>query len=221
MPEMTTFQSGKQAVPGPISSFRNFLSVSSCLGQSSSDFMLYSKTLPLFVQLSSLKEMADGLKKQLSREQSRGVQNKLKAMLQRRDKIKELSIKRREELELSRLLCIFNRDTAQVTSIKYTNRFHFCYCSKKLKTFSSNVKTLEKVCFVLHIHLYLCQAEEWVSERMQKMAEDNKADLSNLKTKMKLLQKHQVFEAEILAHSEIIRSVLLVRRDKVRSGDKA
>ncbi|KAG7215088.1 hypothetical protein INR49_011666 [Caranx melampygus] len=52
------------------------------------------------------------------------------------------------------------------------------------------------------------QAEEWVSERMQKMAEDGKADLSSLQTKMKLLQKHQVFEAEILAHSEIISSVL-------------
>lgn len=57
------------------------------------------------------------------------------------------------------------------------------------------------------------QAEEWVSERMQKMAEDGKADLSNLQAKMKLLQKHQVFEAEILAHSEIISSVLLVREE--------
>lgn len=55
------------------------------------------------------------------------------------------------------------------------------------------------------------QAEEWVSERMQKMAEDSKADLSNLQTKMKLLQKHQVFEAEILSHHEIISNVLLVR----------
>lgn len=54
-----------------------------------------------------------------------------------------------------------------------------------------------------------------MSERMQKMAEDGKADLSNLQTKMKLLQKHQVFEAEILAHSEIIRSVLLVRQDHI------
>lgn len=50
-----------------------------------------------------------------------------------------------------------------------------------------------------------------MSERMQKMAEDSKADLSNLQTKMKLLQKHQVFEAEILAHHEIISNVLLVR----------
>ncbi|XP_044022541.1 spectrin beta chain, non-erythrocytic 5 isoform X2 [Siniperca chuatsi] len=115
-------------------------------------------------KLSSLKELAERLKKLLSREKSGRVQTKLKALLQRRDRIKELSVKRREELELSRMLCIFNRDVAE--------------------------------------------AEEWVSERMQKMAEDGKADLSNLQAKMKLLQKHQVFEAEILAHSEIISSVL-------------
>lgn len=46
-----------------------------------------------------------------------------------------------------------------------------------------------------------------MSERMQKMQEDTKMDLSNLQIKMKLLQKHQVFEAEILAHSKIIESV--------------
>lgn len=46
---------------------------------------------------------------------------------------------------------------------------------------------------------------------MQKMAEDERADLSNLQAKMKLLQKHQVFEAEILAHGKIISSVLQVR----------
>lgn len=50
-----------------------------------------------------------------------------------------------------------------------------------------------------------------MSERMQKMAEDERADLSNLQAKMKLLQKHQVFEAEILAHGKIISSVLQVR----------
>lgn len=50
-----------------------------------------------------------------------------------------------------------------------------------------------------------------MSERMQKMVEDSRADLSNLRAKMKLLQKHQVFEAEILAHSRIISSVLQVR----------
>ncbi|KAM4625618.1 spectrin beta chain, non-erythrocytic 5 [Polymixia lowei] len=122
-------------------------------------------------KLCSIRELADRLRKELSREKSGRIQNKLKALLQRRNRIKELSLKRREELELSRLLCIFNRDAAQ--------------------------------------------AEEWVSERMQKLAEDGKADLSNLHTKMKLLQKHQVFEAEILAHSEIISSVLLAGEELV------
>lgn len=51
-----------------------------------------------------------------------------------------------------------------------------------------------------------------MSDWMMKMAEDNRADLSNLQAKMKLLQKHQVFEAEILAHENIISSVLQVMR---------
>ncbi|XP_028993920.1 spectrin beta chain, non-erythrocytic 1 isoform X2 [Betta splendens] len=122
-------------------------------------------------KLSSLIELAERLKKELSRQKSGLVHKQLKALLQRRKKVKDLCVKRREELELSRRLCIFNRDVSQ--------------------------------------------AEEWVSERMQKMAEDSKADLSNLQTKMKLLQKHQVFEAEILAHSEIIRSVLLAGEELV------
>uniref|UniRef100_A0A3B4GB01 Spectrin beta chain, non-erythrocytic 5-like n=1 Tax=Pundamilia nyererei TaxID=303518 RepID=A0A3B4GB01_9CICH len=122
-------------------------------------------------KLSSLKELAERLRKQLSKKKSGQVKTRLKALLQRREKIKELSAKRGEELELSRRLCIFNRDVAE--------------------------------------------AEEWVSERMQKMAEDSKADLSNLQTKMKLLQKHQVFEAEILSHHEIISNVLLAGEELV------
>ena len=52
-----------------------------------------------------------------------------------------------------------------------------------------------------------------MTERMLKMQEDTKKDLSNLQTKMKLLQKHQVFEAEILAHNKIIESVQQVSHD--------
>ncbi|XP_035467370.2 spectrin beta chain, non-erythrocytic 5 isoform X2 [Scophthalmus maximus] len=115
-------------------------------------------------KLLSLKESCDRLQEQLSRKKSGRVQNRLRALLQRRDRIKELSVKRRQELELSWTMCVFSRDVAE--------------------------------------------AEEWVSERLHKMAEDGKADLSDLRTKMKLLQKHQVFEAEILAHGEIISSVL-------------
>ncbi|TNN47597.1 Spectrin beta chain, non-erythrocytic 5 [Liparis tanakae] len=45
------------------------------------------------------------------------------------------------------------------------------------------------------------------------MAEVGPAALSDLQVKMKLLQKHQAFEAEILAHGQIISSVL-------RAGDE-
>ncbi len=42
--------------------------------------------------------------------------------------------------------------------------------------------------------------------------QDSKIDMSDLQTKMKILQKHQVFEAEILAHGNIIESVQRVSR---------
>lgn len=55
--------------------------------------------------------------------------------------------------------------------------------------------------------LTLLQAEDWISERMQKLEDPSIQDPSNLQDKMKLLQKHQVFEAEILANEEIITAV--------------
>ncbi|XP_066510159.1 spectrin beta chain, non-erythrocytic 5 [Hoplias malabaricus] len=112
----------------------------------------------------ALQESADSLNKGgVSREKANHIRNKLKALKGRRERIKDLSVKRGEELETSRLLSIFNREASE--------------------------------------------AEEWISERMQKLQDDSKMDLSNLQTKMKLLQKHQVFEAEILAHGKIIESV--------------
>ncbi|XP_030641786.1 spectrin beta chain, non-erythrocytic 5 [Chanos chanos] len=112
----------------------------------------------------SLQELADKLRRaDLNQEKDSHIKIKLKALKKRRERIMELSVKRREELHSSRLICIFNRDASE--------------------------------------------AEEWIAERMQKLKEDSKMDLSNLQTKMKLLQKHQVFEAEILAHGKIIDSI--------------
>ncbi|XP_034163832.2 spectrin beta chain, non-erythrocytic 5 [Pangasianodon hypophthalmus] len=110
-----------------------------------------------------LQESADRLSKGGATREKGNYKKTLNSLRARRERIRDLSKKRREELELSKLLCIFTRDASE--------------------------------------------AEEWVSERMQKMQEDSKMDLSNLQAKMKLLQKHQVFEAEILAHGEIIDSV--------------
>lgn len=52
------------------------------------------------------------------------------------------------------------------------------------------------------------------------MAEDHRAELSNLQAKMKLLQRHQVFEAQILAHGKTIASVLQVRGDTQFANEK-
>ncbi|KAJ8377542.1 hypothetical protein AAFF_G00256380 [Aldrovandia affinis] len=115
-------------------------------------------------KVASLQEQAERLGKEgLRKERAGRIQSKLRTLLERRSHIKQLSAKRRDELAISRLLCVFNRNVAE--------------------------------------------AEEWVLERVQKMQEDSKRDLSDLQMKMKLLQKHQVFEAEILAHDEIISSV--------------
>ncbi|KAJ8289416.1 hypothetical protein GJAV_G00001060 [Gymnothorax javanicus] len=115
-------------------------------------------------KVASLQEQTEQLGQQgLSRERMGPVQSKLRRLLDRRNYIKQLSGKRRDELAASRLLCVFNSNAAE--------------------------------------------AEEWISDRMQQLQEDSKRDLSDLHMKLKLLQKHQVFEAEILAHHEIISSV--------------
>ncbi|NXL58532.1 SPTN5 protein, partial [Chordeiles acutipennis] len=68
------------------------------------------------------------------------------------------------------------------------------------------------------------EAEDWISERMQKLEDPSIQDPSNLQDKMKLLQKHQVFEAEILANEEIITAVnkkgeALVSKGHAKSGE--
>lgn len=68
----------------------------------------------LSVQLATLKQLSKRLKKQLGREEAGGVQTSLKSLLQRRDKIKELAVKRREELELHKMFCVFKRDVEEV-----------------------------------------------------------------------------------------------------------
>ncbi|XP_058018130.1 spectrin beta chain, non-erythrocytic 5 [Ahaetulla prasina] len=53
----------------------------------------------------------------------------------------------------------------------------------------------------------LTEAEDWIDERMQKMKVPSFQNFNKSCDKMKLLQKHQVFEAEILAHKDIIATV--------------
>ena len=58
--------------------------------------------------------------------------------------------------------------------------------------------------------LFLQDASEemtWMEEKKRKLLTDNKADSSNLTDKIKLLQKHQVLQAEIERHKPQITEV--------------
>uniref|UniRef100_A0A8B9PGF4 Calponin-homology (CH) domain-containing protein n=1 Tax=Apteryx owenii TaxID=8824 RepID=A0A8B9PGF4_APTOW len=79
---------------------------------------------------------------------------------------------------------------------------------KQIKDLSqSRREKLQTALLLAFFYQNLAEAEDWISERMQKLEDPSIQDPSNLHDKMKLLQKHQVFEAEILANEEIITAV--------------
>lgn len=62
----------------------------------------------------ALQESAERLRTEgLKREKSSNIKNKIKAIQERRERIKDLSDKYREDLEISKLLCIFNRAVSE------------------------------------------------------------------------------------------------------------
>lgn len=68
----------------------------------------------------ALQESAERLRTEgLNREKSSNIKNKLKALQERRERIKYLSDKRREDLEISKLLCIFNRNVSEVQYLSF------------------------------------------------------------------------------------------------------
>ncbi|KAM5130020.1 spectrin beta chain, non-erythrocytic 5 [Mantella aurantiaca] len=115
-------------------------------------------------KVASLQEQADRIKEASRREEGRQIQLKLKSVIDRRDKVKQLSNVRREELKTAFLLATF-----------YQN---------------------------------FTEAQYWINERMQKLDDEVYQGSQDLQSKLKLLQKHQVFEAEILAHEENIQTVI-------------
>ncbi|KAM6392440.1 LOW QUALITY PROTEIN: spectrin beta chain, non-erythrocytic 5 [Pluvialis apricaria] len=88
----------------------------------------------------------------------------------------------------------------------------------------SRREKLQTALLLVLFYQNLEEAEDWISERMQKLEDPSIQDPSNLQDKMKLLQKHQVFEAEILANEEIITAVnkkgeALVSKGHPKSGE--
>ncbi|XP_055497034.1 spectrin beta chain, non-erythrocytic 5 [Leucoraja erinacea] len=115
-------------------------------------------------KVTSLQEQAGSLtEERLKRDDASHIQQKLNAILERRNRIKELSQNRKRDLSTARLLARFSQD--------------------------------------------LAEEKGWITERMQKLKDNTSTDISDLQGKLKLLQKHQAFEAEILAHQAIITNV--------------
>ncbi|XP_040268693.1 spectrin beta chain, non-erythrocytic 5 [Bufo bufo] len=70
----------------------------------------------------------------------------------------------------------------------------------------------------------LSEAQYWINERMQMLDDDTQQGSTDIQSKLKLLQKHQVFEAEILAHEKTIQDVTemgksLVSQQHPKSAD--
>ncbi|XP_044291663.1 spectrin beta chain, non-erythrocytic 5 [Varanus komodoensis] len=95
-------------------------------------------------------------------------------------------------------------------------------CIKHLS--HSRQEKLQTALLLALFYQNLAEAESWIEERMQKLEDSSFQNLSNLSEKMKLLQKHQVFEAEILAHEDLIATVnmrgeTLLHQNHPKSGD--
>lgn len=65
--------------------------------------------------MAALQESADRLSKGGIMRVKSSYKSTLNSLRVRRERIRDLTMKRREELELSRLLCIFTRDASEVS----------------------------------------------------------------------------------------------------------
>ena len=59
-----------------------------------------------------------------------------------------------------------------------------------------------------------CKAEEWLSDRLKAVKKESFAEVADLSEKMRKLQKHQAFEAELKANAKRIEDIIKVMRLK-------
>lgn len=83
--------------------------------------------------MATLKELSKQLKKQLGSSEAGGIKTRLKSLLQQRQKIRELAIKRREELELHRMFCIFKQDVEEVREHRQKSQMFSCEVDQRCK----------------------------------------------------------------------------------------
>ncbi|XP_076359799.1 spectrin beta chain, non-erythrocytic 5 kst [Tachypleus tridentatus] len=114
-------------------------------------------------KLSSLQEHGVKLLQQ-NHFESEMIRHRIDEVTQRRNKIKNLSVTRKQKLTDALLHAKFKRDSAE--------------------------------------------AETWIEEKMKNLeAEASKGDVASIEDKIKKLQKHQAFRAELAAHDENIKAI--------------
>ncbi|MGH0174376.1 UNVERIFIED_CONTAM: hypothetical protein FKN15_008679 [Acipenser sinensis] len=135
------------------------------------------------------------------------IQDKLQALNEARESLYQQWELKRGWLERMHLEQIYYRDITHMEKILNSQEIHL-----KSSALGDSVDETERLikrheAFEKLLRSQEEKAEGWIAERMEKLQEDSRKDLSELRVKMKLLQKHQAFEAEILAHTEIIAAV--------------
>uniref|UniRef100_A0A8D2KX84 Calponin-homology (CH) domain-containing protein n=1 Tax=Varanus komodoensis TaxID=61221 RepID=A0A8D2KX84_VARKO len=137
----------------------------------------------------------------------------LLAEIEARDDIYEWLLQLGQELLLEQKTAAKEiQNTLQALSEEKSNVYH---------KWAQKEQWLEKI-HLLHVFYRDCEHLENISNSQE--VDSSFQNLSNLSEKMKLLQKHQVFEAEILAHEDLIATVnmrgeTLLHQNHPKSGD--
>ena len=71
---------------------------------------------------------------------------------------------------------------------------------------------------ILVSYFLLLQADSWIDEKQKTLGDDRNSlqDMKNLQEKMKKLQKHQAFEAELVANEKLIAEVKQVKKNQAK-----
>ncbi|KAK9409730.1 spectrin beta chain non-erythrocytic 5-like [Crotalus adamanteus] len=188
----------------------------------------HQQLLPEIESRDEIYERVSQLGQELALEQKMAteeIQSVLKTLIEAKRRVYQVWAQKKEWLEKTHLLQIFYRDCEYLDNISNSQEIYLKSCDfgssvdeviqqiKKHEAFEKILASQEEKELSLQEQMEKLQpgseleAESWIAERMQKIKAPSFQNFSKSCDKMKLLQKHQVFEAEILAHKDIIASV--------------
>jgi spectrin beta len=114
---------------------------------------------------------------------SENIGTRLKVVLDKRKKVKDLSADKKIRLQEALLHAQFVRDANEVS--------HFLVCWS-----------------ILYWNGFTLKAEAWIAEKMKALeTQANLTQVPDLETKIKRLQKHQAFQSELKQHQTQINAI--------------